>query len=204
MSAALAIDLRVQAAEINEQHAACESSYGHALAHAFHAGRLLIEAKDQLGHGEWLPWLSENVAFSEDTAENYMRLARSSEQLEQANSERVRNLSIREALREISRPARRMSAGEMGSVLAGAAADGEKDPLRSTPPAQPASAQWSPAQERKDRRASELLAAAQAAQHDAHRPGLGSSAIARSLSDAARAAQRAAVALDEIALSFER
>jgi hypothetical protein len=38
-------------------------------------GRLLIEAKEQVGHGEWGKWLSVNVAYSEDTAQNYMKLA---------------------------------------------------------------------------------------------------------------------------------
>ncbi len=29
-----------------------------------------------LPHGEWLPWLTEQVEFSERTARNFMRLAR--------------------------------------------------------------------------------------------------------------------------------
>ena len=39
-------------------------------------GRRLMEAKEQLTHGEWLPWLNEQVEFSERTAQNFMRLAR--------------------------------------------------------------------------------------------------------------------------------
>lgn len=39
-------------------------------------GRCLIEAKEMLPHGEWLPWLNEKVEFSERTARNFMRLAR--------------------------------------------------------------------------------------------------------------------------------
>lgn len=39
-------------------------------------GKRLIEAKAMLPHGEWLPWLSERVCFSEKTAQNYMRVAR--------------------------------------------------------------------------------------------------------------------------------
>lgn len=38
-------------------------------------GKLLIEAKKQLKHGEWLPWLKEKVDFSERTAQNFMRCA---------------------------------------------------------------------------------------------------------------------------------
>ena len=38
-------------------------------------GRCLIEAKDMLPHGEWLPWLNERVELSERTAQKFMRLA---------------------------------------------------------------------------------------------------------------------------------
>lgn len=37
-------------------------------------GKRLVEAKAQLSHGEWLPWLEEKVAFSERSAQQYMRL----------------------------------------------------------------------------------------------------------------------------------
>ena len=39
-------------------------------------GDRLIEAKGKLSHGEWLTWLTEQVDFSERTAQNFMRLAR--------------------------------------------------------------------------------------------------------------------------------
>lgn len=39
-------------------------------------GRRLNEAKELLPHGEWLPWLKEQVEFSEATAQRFMRLAR--------------------------------------------------------------------------------------------------------------------------------
>lgn len=44
---------------------------------ALEAGRLLIEAKDNLRHGEFLPWLKDNVGMSERTARRYMTLAKS-------------------------------------------------------------------------------------------------------------------------------
>lgn len=37
-------------------------------------GKRLVEAKAQLSHGEWLPWLEGKVAFSERSAQQYMRL----------------------------------------------------------------------------------------------------------------------------------
>ena len=39
-------------------------------------GHRLIEAKSLLAHGEWLPWLTEQVEFSERSAQTFMRLAR--------------------------------------------------------------------------------------------------------------------------------
>ena len=39
-------------------------------------GKRLLEAKAQLSHGEWLPWLREKVEFSEVTAQRFMRIAK--------------------------------------------------------------------------------------------------------------------------------
>ncbi len=40
-------------------------------------GKLLIAKKQELGHGNWLPWLAENIkAFGYDTANDYMKAAR--------------------------------------------------------------------------------------------------------------------------------
>ena len=39
-------------------------------------GRGLIEAKEKLPHGEWLPWLNEQVDLSERTGQKFMKLAR--------------------------------------------------------------------------------------------------------------------------------
>ncbi|WP_298022254.1 DUF3102 domain-containing protein [uncultured Dysosmobacter sp.] len=39
-------------------------------------GKRLNEAKAQLSHGEWLPWLREKVDISERSATNFMRIAR--------------------------------------------------------------------------------------------------------------------------------
>jgi hypothetical protein len=36
----------------------------------------VLEAKDQLGHGEWLPWLKANFGSSIRSAQNYMNAAR--------------------------------------------------------------------------------------------------------------------------------
>ena len=39
-------------------------------------GKNLIEAKTLVKHGEWSSWLENNVGFSQRSAQNYMRLAR--------------------------------------------------------------------------------------------------------------------------------
>jgi Protein of unknown function (DUF3102) len=59
----------------NEHSAAC-AGIKVTVAHALAAGDLLIEAKAQLKHGQWLPWLKEHCEISERTAQNYMRLAK--------------------------------------------------------------------------------------------------------------------------------
>ena len=37
-------------------------------------GRRLVEAKEMLNHGEWLPWLKRETEFSERSAQNYMKV----------------------------------------------------------------------------------------------------------------------------------
>lgn len=39
-------------------------------------GQRLIEAKSMLSHGEWLPWLTEQVELTERAAQRFMRIAR--------------------------------------------------------------------------------------------------------------------------------
>jgi hypothetical protein len=38
-------------------------------------GKRLIEAKQQLQHGEWIPWLREKVDFTERSAQRFMKIA---------------------------------------------------------------------------------------------------------------------------------
>jgi hypothetical protein len=64
------------AARIRAEHEACGTALRRGLEHAIAAGELLIQAKDQLAHGQWLPWLREHCQIPERTAQLYMRLAR--------------------------------------------------------------------------------------------------------------------------------
>lgn len=63
-------------------------------------GRRLIEAKELLSHGEWLPWLKEKVEFSEASAQRFMRLAR-----EYTNPSTVTDLGTAKALQLLVLPA---------------------------------------------------------------------------------------------------
>ena len=63
-------------------------------------GQRLIEAKEMLSHGEWLPWLTEQVEFSPRTAQNFMRLAR-----EWSNTQTLADLGASKALTLLALPA---------------------------------------------------------------------------------------------------
>lgn len=63
-------------------------------------GQRLLEAKGMLSHGEWLPWLTEKVEFSERTAQNFMRLAR-----EWSNPQALADLGATKALTLLALPA---------------------------------------------------------------------------------------------------
>lgn len=56
-------------------------------------GKRLVEAKEQLSHGEWLPWLEKKVEFSERSAQQYIRLWK-----EYGKSATVADLGVRKAL----------------------------------------------------------------------------------------------------------
>ena len=62
-------------------------------------GRRLNEAKERLPHGEWLPWLRERVAFSERTAQDFMRLAK-----EYGESAEIADLGAAKALALMALP----------------------------------------------------------------------------------------------------
>lgn len=85
------------AGAIRREHDACERDARSAVEHAIRAGELLIDAKAEVSHGEWLPWLDTNFAFTPQTANGYMRLARRREQIEGAPS-------ISVALAELAQP----------------------------------------------------------------------------------------------------
>jgi len=60
---------------LKAEHAAVGTALRRSVERSMAAGDILLEAKAQLGHGEWLPWLA-SCDISERTAQRYMRLAR--------------------------------------------------------------------------------------------------------------------------------
>lgn len=81
---------------LKAEHAAVTTALKTSLTHAMAAGDILIEAKAQLKHGQWLPWL-KSAGLSERTAQRYIRLARHRAAIE-ANPTRVSDLGIGGAL----------------------------------------------------------------------------------------------------------
>lgn len=101
-AASAAPTLTELADQIRTDLAGIEGDNRAALAKAISAGEKLTQAKAQMGHGEWLPWLEKNFKLTRMTANNYMRLA--------ANVNRVLHLeSIREGLAALPKKKRKTS-----------------------------------------------------------------------------------------------
>jgi len=114
-----ALDLGHLAEEINAEHAAAEETLRAGLGHAKRAGELLLQAKDLVPHGGWLPWMKDHCAFSGRTAQNYMRVAREWDAI-QAKTQRVADLSYRDGLKLLTHtkeedPPRQIDGGEVAT-----------------------------------------------------------------------------------------
>jgi hypothetical protein len=87
------------AARINEAHDQANGSYQRTIEAAMEAGRLLIQAKEQVGHGGWLQWLKVNTCVSERTAQYYMKVAR-----DLPKSAIIADLTLNRALKLLGTP----------------------------------------------------------------------------------------------------
>jgi hypothetical protein len=76
---------------IKRLHCEAASHYLIALGKAIEIGQLLVEQKEKLKHGEFMPWIEKNMPFSTATARNYMKLWRNRETLKMLN---VSNLKM--------------------------------------------------------------------------------------------------------------
>src|SRR5258708_2260447 len=97
MDITLSNSLADLAARIRAEHEGARAAIKRGTEHAMAAGDLLIEAKSQLKHGQWLPWLDEHCAMSDRTACLYMRLARERSRIE-TEIGNVADLTVRGAI----------------------------------------------------------------------------------------------------------
>jgi len=63
-----------RADRINIIHSEMTGHMMTAVKKAIEIGRLLTEQKEQLAHGEWIPWIRSNIVFSERQANKYMQI----------------------------------------------------------------------------------------------------------------------------------
>jgi hypothetical protein len=85
------------AARIRAEHQATAAALTSSVEHAMTAGDLLLEAKAQVNHGQWLPWLTERCAMSERTAQLYMRIAKNRATIEMNIRNGVADLTLGQA-----------------------------------------------------------------------------------------------------------
>ena len=117
--------------EIAAHHRAVEGALRDAVLHAIEAGVRLLAVKEQLGHGEWLPWVRDHFRASERTAQLYMRFARQREYAQGVADLGVAGAAA--ALAERSAPgsaSRRPRAVKRAADLSDIAVAVEKDAVR--------------------------------------------------------------------------
>lgn len=133
MTTEVAQGLAGLAVHVRQAHFEVQDHGRATVAAAMKAGALLIEAKAQTGHGEWLPWL-ERTGVPQRSAHVYMRLAR-----ELPNSQHAADFgSIREALAYLS-------AGDADPDDELSVIPGQTDLVEETQPAAEPSDDWQPA-----------------------------------------------------------
>lgn len=98
-----AVTLDALSNQINAEHEKARIAFTEGFAHALKAGHLLLEAKDRVQHGEWLPWLRENCKVSERTARLYMQVARERDRLERETAS-LADLTLEGAVRHLAEP----------------------------------------------------------------------------------------------------
>jgi hypothetical protein len=95
--------LPILAAGIIAAHQAAHLAAQTALRDAAECGRLLIEAKALVGHGNWLPWLEQNTTVSARQSQKYMRVAQRWDELE-AKTNQSSHLTLSEAVKLLADP----------------------------------------------------------------------------------------------------
>lgn len=100
-------------AEINEHHRQAQGHATKAIEHARQAGALMVKAKAEVSHGEWLPWLGSKCPdVTPRTAQRYMRIAKEWPALEAAagaNATHVSQMTIRDAVDHLTSTTARLA-----------------------------------------------------------------------------------------------
>lgn len=118
------------AAEIRQKHALAIETANRAVQYAREAGELLLQAKATIAHGAWGEWLKENCDLSERTAQGYMRLARELPKLDAAKAQRVADLPLRQALKELSKPVSKARKPNHHEVFEATPIYADQEPIR--------------------------------------------------------------------------
>jgi hypothetical protein len=103
------------AKRIEAEHRAAIGAARTAIEHAFECGRLLIEAKEQVGHGGWLAWVEGHLSFGARQAAKYMRLHRHRGHL--ANRTCGSDLGVNAAVGLLATPKEHAGAGDEVEAL---------------------------------------------------------------------------------------
>jgi hypothetical protein len=91
--------------QINAAHEACIQAAQDAVEKAIEVGRLLIEAKAKVQHGEWAEWVAGNCSFGLRQCQNYMRVFMQREVIDEQKRNGVSHLtSMREAVAALAEP----------------------------------------------------------------------------------------------------
>jgi hypothetical protein len=94
------------AAAIADEHRQVEeclyAGLSGALIHAIEAGRKLNYAKSFMRHGEWTPWVEQNVGIANNTARKYRQLARAADSGQLEVDGAFANLTITRALEQLA------------------------------------------------------------------------------------------------------
>jgi len=89
------------AERINAEHAECLAAARDAITGAIEVGRLLVEAKGQVKHGEWTPWIEKHCPFGDRQAQHYMRVYKGRNQIRNGVSDLT---SLRGAVAMLAEP----------------------------------------------------------------------------------------------------
>jgi len=104
--------LDVLAEQINREHQAVCDAVSSSFAHAVRAGELLLEAKANVPHGAWLPWLADHFDGSDRTAQVYMKVAQRRDEIVAQNRSESAVLTLDAALKSISSSSRKSRSAE--------------------------------------------------------------------------------------------